>query len=74
MGGCYYTLRLRTRVKLTAAIRRLLGLVPSKVPTVYIHLPTGETHNVPDPREYTEEQRAELIEKLKERLGFGTLH
>ena len=56
-----------------AAVRRL-GLVQSKVPTVYIHLPTGETHNVPDPREYDEEQRVEIIEKLKERLGFGTFN
>jgi hypothetical protein len=52
-----------------AAVRRL-GLAKSNVPTIYIHPPTGDTYNVPDPREYTPEQRVELIETLKSRLGL----
>jgi hypothetical protein len=49
------------------AVRRL-GLMPSRVPHVYVSS-TGEVQNVPDPANRLPEQRREIIEKLK--LMFG---
>ncbi|HLK84367.1 MAG TPA: hypothetical protein VKT99_23140 [Xanthobacteraceae bacterium] len=56
-----------------AAVRRL-GLVKSKVPTVYVHLPTREHYYVDDPTNMTPEQRAETIELLTARLGVDRPH
>jgi hypothetical protein len=52
-----------------AAVRRL-GLRPSNVPHVYF-TSTMDVHAVPDATKLTPEQRVEVIEKLKERLGIG---
>lgn len=54
-----------------AAVRRL-GLSPTGIPQVY-RTAYGDVYSVPDPAEYTPDQRAELIEKLKERLGVKPL-
>ena len=50
------------------AVKRL-GLHPSSVPGVYFTT-TRDAYSVPDPTTQTPEQRAETIEKLKERLGI----
>jgi hypothetical protein len=52
-----------------AAVRRL-GLRPSSVPHVYF-TSTMDVHPVPDATNRTPEQRAEIIAKLKERLGIA---
>jgi hypothetical protein len=52
------------------AVRRL-GLVKYTL-TVYIHLPTSESYNVPDPTDMTSAQRARVIERLKALLSFGS--
>jgi hypothetical protein len=55
-----------------AAVKRL-GLVRYTL-TVYIHLPTGESYNVPDPTGMTPAGRARTIGRLKALLRFGTAH
>jgi hypothetical protein len=50
------------------AVRRL-GPHPSKVPHVYFNS-LMDVYPVPDATNRTPEQRAEIIEKLKERLGI----
>lgn len=50
-----------------AAVKRL-GLNPTNIPHVYVNV-YEEVFNVPDPANYTPDQRVEIIEKLKERLG-----
>jgi len=52
-----------------AAVKRL-GLRPAAIPNVYVS-GTGDVHSVPDPAEYADVQRAEIIEKLKERMGIS---
>jgi hypothetical protein len=51
-----------------ATVRRL-GLRPSTVPHVYLTA-TNDVQTVPDATDRTSEQRSEIIEKLKERLGI----
>jgi hypothetical protein len=51
-----------------AAVRRL-GLHPSMVPHIYF-TSSMDVHSVPDPTDRTQEEREEIIEKLKERLGI----
>lgn len=52
------------------AMVRRLGLQETNVPHVY-RTSTGEIHRVPDATQYTDEQRAEIIERLKRLLGVG---
>ena len=52
-----------------AAVKRL-GLKPTGTPGVYIN-GAGEVQNIPNPDEYTSAQRAEIIDKLKERMGIS---
>jgi hypothetical protein len=52
-----------------AAVRRL-GLRPSNVPHIYF-TSSMDVHAVPDGTTKTPEQRAEIIEKLKELLGIA---
>jgi hypothetical protein len=51
-----------------AAIKKL-GLTPSKVPTVFLDS-EGMTYSVPSPEGRTPEQIAEILAKIKERLGI----
>jgi hypothetical protein len=51
-----------------SAIKKL-GLRPSNVPTVFIDS-EGMTWNVPSPEGRTPEQVAEILAKIKERLGI----
>jgi hypothetical protein len=51
-----------------AAVRRL-GLHPSRVPHVYF-TSSMDVHSVPNAASRTPEERSEIIEKLKERLGI----
>lgn len=53
-----------------AAVRRL-GLRPSRVPHIYFTSSMDEVHPVPDPTNRTQEQREEIIEKLKALLGIS---
>jgi hypothetical protein len=53
-----------------AAVRRL-GLNPSTSPTVYVSK-FGDCYNVPLAERYTPEQRAEIIDQLKELLGISS--
>ncbi len=46
-----------------------LGLRPTQVPTVYV-TGQGDLYNVPIAARYTAEQRAEIIERLKMRMGI----
>ena len=50
------------------AVVRRLGLRATGISHVYVNA-SGDVHYVPDPAEYSSEQREEIIEKLKERLG-----
>lgn len=50
-------------------IKNKLRLQPTEVSTVY-RTYDGDTQNVPDPKRYTPEQRAEIIEKMKARMGI----
>ena len=52
-----------------AAVRRL-GLRPSNVPHVYV-TSSMDVYSVPDAAKFTSEQRAEIIERLKARLGIA---
>lgn len=49
------------------AVRRL-GLLPSDVPDVF-RTTDGDCYNVPDAARYTPEQRQEIIDKLRMRMG-----
>ena len=51
-----------------AAVSRL-GLRPSSVPDVWLNA-THDVYSVPDVTDRTPEQRAEIVEKIKERLGI----
>jgi hypothetical protein len=51
-----------------AAVRRL-PLSPSNKRTIWFGINDGLPYNVPDPSNMTPEQRAETLEKLRERLG-----
>ena len=51
------------------AIIKRLGLTATNVPTVF-RSSSGEVHNVPDCRRYTPEQRVEIIERPKARMGI----
>jgi hypothetical protein len=50
---------------------RRLGLKPTNVPNVWANS-TGEFYSVPDATNFTFEQRAETIEKLKHNLGISS--
>jgi hypothetical protein len=52
-----------------AAVRRL-GLRPSAVPNIFLTSAT-EVFSVPDPTHRTQEEREEIIEKLKGLLGIN---
>jgi hypothetical protein len=52
-----------------ATVRRL-GLMRTNVPTVF-RSPAGDVYNVPDPTQYTDDQRAEIIERLKAAMGIS---
>jgi hypothetical protein len=45
-----------------------LGLRRSMVPDIFLDL-TGEIYSVPNPARFTPEERAEIIEKLRTRVG-----
>jgi hypothetical protein len=51
-------------------IKKVLGLRQSNVSTVFFDS-DAMPYNVVDPKNLTPEQRAERIEKLKERMGIG---
>lgn len=51
-----------------ATVRRL-GLRPSSVPHVYLTV-SGDVHSVPDATTLSPEQRGEVLDKLRERLGI----
>ncbi len=48
---------------------RAFGLKPSNVRTVYPDN-DGMTYSVPDPDEYTAEQRLEILQQIKRRLSI----
>jgi hypothetical protein len=52
-----------------AAVRRL-GLQATAIQTVF-RTNAGDVYNVPDPREYTAEQRTEIIQQLRTRMGVN---
>jgi hypothetical protein len=52
------------------AVVRRLGLRPTNVRTVF-RSPSGDVYNVPNPGPYTQEQREEIIERLKATMGIS---
>jgi len=51
------------------AIVKRLGLTPTNVANVF-RSPAGDVHSVPDPRPFNDDERIEIIERIKAAMGI----